>query len=144
MKFPATKDEQNDTKPAIKRLLDAHGWFWWGMPASPYGKSGISDIMAVRPGVFMVIEAKHTQTSHGKKGPTPRQLGFLNQIKDAKHFAFLVNELNLDQFEIFLTNFEHAAQYAAKNQKPPVEVGGPLLDAIIALTNYPQVTEANM
>ena len=144
MKFPGTKNEQNNVKPKVRKLLDAYDWFWWNGKADAFGKSGISDILAVCPGVFMVVECKSIYTSHGKAGPTAPQLGFLNTIKSCKHFAFVVNEANLWAFEQFLEMFKAANAYAAQGLKAPVEVGGPLLDAIKALTDYPEMVNPNM
>lgn len=141
MKFPRTKNETNETKKEVKKLLNKHGWFWWSPPANGLGKTGISDVHAVRPGVFMVVEAKHTETS---RGLTSNQIGFLNSIKGANHFAFVVDETTLIHFQRFLELFEAAAQLQTKNKPVPVEIGGPLLDCIRAMTDYPEIQEPNL
>lgn len=143
MKFPNTKNEQNTVKPKVRKLLDEHHWFWWSGGATAMGKSGISDTLAVRPGVFMVVECKSIHTSHGRRGPTSLQLGFLNSIKAANHFAFVVNDDTLIHFQRFLELFELAAQLQAKNLTVPIETGGPLLDCIAMLMAYPDIQEPN-
>jgi hypothetical protein len=127
----------------VQALLDKYGWFWWSNPATPFGTNGIADMMAVRPGVFMVIETKHLGTSHGKKGPTALQLGFLNSVKAANHFAFVVNETNLFALEKFLLLFEDAAKLQAMHLEVPIEIGGELLNQIAELTQYPALMEPN-
>ena len=128
MRKPKTGNEQKTVKPKIRKLLDKHGWFWWATPATMYSQSGISDICAVKQGMFLAVEAKF-----GRNDPTPTQMAYLDSIRACDHFAFVVRETTLDAFETFLTCLDKSIEYAANNQIAPPEVGGPLLDAIKAL-----------
>lgn len=131
-----TGNEQKSVKPQVRDLLDKYEWFWWGHTASVFGKSGIADTMAFKTGIFMVVESKYD-----KSKPNARQVGFLNSVRAEQGFAFVVNENTLDQFEVFLQNFAMAVALVQKGEQPPVEVGGPLLEAIRIMTDYPVSVE---
>jgi hypothetical protein len=119
-------------KPKIRQLLDKHGWFWWNVHSSIYGDStGVSDIHAVGPGVFMVIEAKHTKTSGA---PTEMQKGFLRSIATCQHFAFVVNELTLEVFERFLDAFAKSVKAEEAGYEVAPEDGSTMLDCMKILT----------
>jgi Holliday junction resolvase hjc len=124
MKKPQTKNESH-VKAATKKLLDKHGWFWWMPPASQYGRSGLSDIMAVKTGMFMAIETKF-----GSNNPTPLQLGYLESIRAHDHFAFVVRETSLDALGRFLDYLDQSIAIAARGSVPSPEVGGPMLEAL--------------
>jgi hypothetical protein len=72
-------------------------------PANTYGKTGIADLHAVKPGTFMVVEFKI-----GSNKPTELQKAFLTMIAKAGHLAFVVNDTNLPHFASFLENFDKA------------------------------------
>ena len=67
---PTNPRIEKDVKTRIKKLLDDHDWFWFMPPANGFGRTGISDIIAVKRGVFLAIEAKF-----GKNPPTAMQIG---------------------------------------------------------------------
>ena len=125
MRKPKTGNEQKTVKPKIRKLLDKHGWFWWATPATMYSQSGISDILAVKAGMFLAVEAKF-----GRNDPTPMQVAYLNSVRAEQHFAFVVRETTIDAFEMFLDMLDRSMEYAAQQQVPPADVGGPMLDAI--------------
>ena len=127
--FPKTKNEQNTVKPAIIRLLDKHDWFHWAVPNNGMGQSGISDRHAVWNGIFMVIEAKY-----GNKKPTPLQIAFLNSVRAAGHFAFVVNDTNIHWLDEFLTLLAASTKEVQNGNPVPNEVGAQMLTAIHALT----------
>jgi hypothetical protein len=124
MRKPQTQNEGH-VKRAVKKLLTKHDYFWWMPPANGFGQSGISDIHAVKRGMFMAIETKF-----GRRDPTPMQLAFLNSMRAADHFAFVVRDTTLDAFEAFLVYLDKSIEIAGRNEVPPAEVGGPMLDAI--------------
>lgn len=124
-----TITNEKHVKREVKKLLDKHKWFWWMPPSNAYGKSGIADFHALKADVFMVIETKF-----GSNKPTPNQVGFLNSIQAEGAFAFVVNEKNLDQLELFLDLFAKAAATAADKQQIKNEDGAGMLDAMRALT----------
>lgn len=92
---------EKDVKREVKKLLDAHLWFWWMPPANGYGKAGISDFNAVKQGVFMVVETKF-----GSNKPTALQIGFCNSVAAEKGIALVVNEKNLNQLASWLELFD--------------------------------------
>lgn len=126
--MPAPMRNEKNVKAAIKKLLDQHGWFWWMPPANGYGKVGISDIQALKDGVFLSIEAKF-----GSNGPTPHQSAFLTSINSESAFGFVVNDSNLEWLEVFLKNFGEQVREASVNKQMNNEAGALLLDAIRAL-----------
>jgi len=119
---------EKDVKKRIKKLLDDYGWFWWMPPANGYGKVGISDLNAIKNGVFMAVEAKF-----GSNKPTPMQKAFLESVNAESGFGFVVNDTNIDQFEAFLVQFGQQTELVAKERKMSNEGGAALIDAIRAL-----------
>lgn len=133
MKPPSFKNESH-VKKDVKKLLDKHNWFWWMTPANGYGKSGVADFCAAKQGMFMVIETKANRND-----PTPMQVGFLNSLRAADHFAFVVRETTMDAFGQFLDLLDKSIAYSAKGEVPPVHIGGPMLDAIQAMLTQEKV-----
>jgi hypothetical protein len=82
------------SRTTSRRSSTSFGWFWFMPPANAYGKSGISDIIALKRGTFMAIETKF-----GSNKPTAMQIGFLNSVRASDGFAFVVNEKNLPWLE---------------------------------------------
>lgn len=114
-----------DVKKAVKKLLDKHDWFWW-MPASNgYGRSGTSDILALRNGVFLAIETKFD-----KRKPTAMQIGFLNSIRQEDGFAFVVNEHRLDSLAAWLSAFDRSVEATANRKEVAPEDGAMMINAI--------------
>ena len=122
---------EKDVKAKTKALLKKHDWFWFMPPANAYGKSGISDIIAIRSGTFMAIETKF-----GSNKPTPLQVAFLNSIRAEEGFAFVVNDKNLDWFAAFLESFDASVVAASKGEKPSPEDGARMLNALPELMKY--------
>lgn len=120
-----TYNSERDVKRKVKTLLTKHNYFWWMPAANGFGTSGVSDILAIRSGVFLAIETKF-----GGNKPTAMQKGFLNSIMKEDGFAFVVDEKNIDWFESWLQAFDRAM----KTQKPSHEDGALMLNAIKAMT----------
>ena len=129
--MPKKAHLEADTKAEVKKLLDEHDYFWWMPPANGFGQSGISDFHAVKAGVFLAIETKR---GTAKPKPTPLQVAFLNSIRAADHFAFVVNDARLPHLKAFLGALDRSAAAAAKRQMPTPEDGAMLLNAIKELT----------
>jgi Holliday junction resolvase len=127
MKIKTYRDEK-DVKREIKRLLDKFGWFWWMPPANGFGKAGISDINTIKDGVFMAIEAKF-----GSNKPTVMQRAFLESVRTAGGYGFVVNEKNIDALEIFLTDFQEQTELVRTNQQMSNEAGARMVDALRVL-----------
>lgn len=119
---------ENDVKRKVKKLLDQHGWFWWSIGASMYGKGGTSDLHALKNGVFLAIETKF-----GSNKPTALQKGFLESINAESAFGFVVSEKNIDWLEAFLDDFGKETELVAGQEKMSNEGGARLIDAIRAL-----------
>jgi hypothetical protein len=113
---------ERDVKAEVKKIFDRHKWFWFCPPANAYGKSGISDFLAIRDGIFMAVETKFDDQ------PTALQQGFLSSIAAETGFAFVVDEKRLVAFDQWMGLFDQAVGFAKDNMTPPVEIGGPLLD----------------
>lgn len=126
-----TKKDETDTKAEVKKLLDKHGWFWWSPPAQAYGKSGISDIHAVKAGMFMAIETKRGTK---KPDPTVNQVAFLNSMRASDHFAFVVNDTRVPHLKAFLEALDRSCAAAAKELVPAPEDGAAMLNAISEMT----------
>lgn len=126
------KDEKG-VKTLIKRLLDFHGWFHWMPAANGFGAQGISDHLAIKSGVFLVVEAKF-----GTNKPKPLQKGFGLQIIANDAYAFCVNEKNIDHLAMWLESFEASIQFVKNGGDPeniPQEHGARMLNAIAVLTD---------
>lgn len=125
-----TYTKEAHVKDDVKALLDKYDWFWFMPPANAYGKAGISDIIALKRGSFLAVEAKL-----GSNKPTAMQIGFLNSVRAADGLAFVVNEKNLDWFEAFLESFDLATTAQIKGGKVPHEHGARMVNAIAELSN---------
>lgn len=122
---------EKDVKFKGKTLLDKYGWFHWSPPANTFGASGIADLHAVHTNVFLVVEFKF-----GSNKPTALQKAFLTTIQAAGHFAFVVNEKNMDCFEAFLAAFARASMSVQKGGEKAVDPfdGSIMLNAVHELT----------
>lgn len=90
-----------DLKDRIMRVLrgvpDA---YFWRQGATPYGRSGIADILGCWSGQMVAIEVKMP----GNK-PTPAQCGFINNIKETGGLAFIA--YTLDDVLDFIKEHSH-------------------------------------
>ena len=128
--MPKKKAERNleaDVKVDVKEVLEKHGWFWWMPPSNTYGTAGISDFHAVKNRLFMAVETKR-----GTKQPKPtaNQIAFLQKMRDAGHFAFVVNEDRVKHLDAFLGSFEIATQATQKKQEVPPEHGSQMINCM--------------
>jgi hypothetical protein len=125
-----TYTKEAHVKDDIKSLLTKHDWFFFMPPANAYGKSGIADIIAIKNGTFLAVEAKF-----GTNKPTAMQIGFLNSIRACDGFAFVVSDRNLDWFAAFLESFDISVDCASKKMEVPPEHGARMLNALAELSN---------
>ncbi len=109
MRKPKPNNESEEwVKKQVKLILKDTGWKFWMPSANAFGRNGVSDFLAVKNyQLFMAIETKY------KDIPTQLQLEFLKMIYDAGHYAFLVDETNIDTLRIVLSDRSHAAKYFA-------------------------------
>lgn len=119
---------ERDVKREVKRILTKHDWFWWMPPANGFGKVGISDVQAIKAGVFLTVETKY-----GDNKLTHHQRAFLESVNAESGFGFVVSEKTLDAFESFLVNFGESVREVATNKQMPNTAGAALLDAIRVL-----------
>lgn len=120
---------EKDVKTKVKKILDKNGWFWFCPPANAYGRSGISDFIAIKNGTFLAVETKF-----GSNKPSALQVGFLNSIRAESGFGFVVNEKNLPFFEGFLESFEVATIAQSKKEEVPQEHGARMVNSLKVLT----------
>lgn len=116
---------EKGVKHQIKKLLTAHGWFYWMPAANGYGMQGVSDFCAIKDGVFLTIEAKF-----GYNKPTATQILFAKSIIANSAFAFCVNEKSLPFLRDWLDSFAVAQQCQMQGQEVPPEHGSRMLNAI--------------
>jgi hypothetical protein len=93
MRKPKPSDHtEYHIKQQVKRILDDTGWTWWMPSADIHGRNGVSDFLAVKqPSLFMAIETKYRDVV------TALQHKFLTDVHEAGHYAFLVDETNVDE-----------------------------------------------
>ena len=121
-------------KDDVKKVLDAHDWFWWMPPSNKFGRSGISDFHAVKPGLFMAIETKRGLSTKKANEPTTNQIGFLQSIKSARHFAFVVYEDRVEHLDAFLGALDRATLAHSKGEQIADEDGAMMMNCIAEMT----------
>lgn len=132
-RMPKTGNEQRSVKPKVRKIFDKYGWFWWANEANGFGRSGKSDTCALKNGVFIAAESKF-----GENRATALQIGFLNSVNMEHGFGLVVNETNLHAFDTFLSCFEKSASLVGQGHTVGAEIGGPMLDALKLLQDYPR------
>ncbi len=92
MRKPKPKEESEWwVKKQVKPILEDAGWKFWMPNAGAFGLGGVSDFLAVKqPRLFMAIETKYEDVV------TQLQFEFLTNVHEAGHYAFLVDETNIE------------------------------------------------
>jgi len=124
-----TYKSERDVKREIKKVLDKYGWFWFSPPANTFGVTGISDILALRAGVFLAVEAKYNGNT-----PTGPQKGFLETVSAESGFGFVVDEKTLPLFARWAELFDKSAKSVETGGSVSDEDGAEMLDCIAAMT----------
>ncbi len=88
---------ENAVKAAVKKLLDEMGIYHFSPVQNGMGRAGIPDIIGCFRGRFLGIECKA-----GKGKTTALQDLELEKIRQAKGFAYVVNETNLQDLKELL------------------------------------------
>ena len=88
---------EKKVKDAVKKLLVAHGAYFFSPVTGGFGTSGVPDIVACIKGKFIGIETKA-----GKGKPTALQEKNLINIMNTGGVAVLVNEKGIDALKMFL------------------------------------------
>jgi len=84
-------------KGKIKKILKEHN-IYYAMPmGTGYGNAGVPDFLCCLNGKFLAVEAK----ANGGV-PTALQHKHLDNIHDAGGVWWVVNEINLLAFEVFI------------------------------------------
>jgi hypothetical protein len=92
----ATTPEKK-VKDAVKKILNAHGAYYFSPVTGGFGTSGVPDIVACIKGKFIGIETK------AKKGKaTALQEKNLMSIMNTGGLAVLVNEHGIETLKMFL------------------------------------------
>ena len=126
---PKKKHLEGDIKADVKKVLDEFGWFWWMPPANSFGKSGASDFLAIKAGVFLAIETKLDSML------TENQRAFLNSIRAEDGFGFVVRGNDgVIWLRVFLESFGNATKATSNKLTPTHEDGADMINAIAALT----------
>lgn len=86
----ATITDEAGVKRVVRRVLDKAKVFTFMPPANAFGKSGISDIIAIKYGKAVFIETKY-----GYNKPSPNQLVFGDSVEKAGAVFVVINERNL-------------------------------------------------
>lgn len=86
----ATIHDEAGVKRVVRRVLDKADIASFMPPANAYGRSGISDIIAIKHGRVVFIETKY-----GYNKPTAMQLKFGAEVKAAGAPFVVINERNL-------------------------------------------------
>ena len=84
-------------KAAVKKLLDEMGIYHFSPVQNGMGRAGIPDIIGCYNGRFLGIECKA-----GKGKTTALQDLELEKIRQAKGFAYVVNENNIQDLKELL------------------------------------------
>lgn len=85
----ATIHDEKGVKRLVKRMLDKSNVAHFMPPANGFGKSGVSDIVAVKHGRVAFIETKY-----GKNKPTANQLAFGSKMTQAGALFSVVSDKN--------------------------------------------------
>lgn len=91
------KTPEGAVKAAVKKLLDEMGIYHFSPVQNGMGRAGIPDIIGCYNGRFLGIECKA-----GKGKTTALQDLELEKIRQAKGFAYVVNENNLQDLKELL------------------------------------------
>src|SRR3954471_2038876 len=99
MRRPKTSNQtERWIKEQVKQILKDTEWKFWMPNAGMFGRSGVSDFLAMKqPKLFMAIETKYNDVV------TALQFKFLTDVHAAGHYAFLVDETNIEDFRKILT-----------------------------------------
>ena len=88
---------EGKVKANVRRILDAHGVYYFMPATGGYGRSGILDIIGCYNEHFFGIECKA-----GKGTTTMLQERELQKIRDAGGRAIVVNENNIEDVQRML------------------------------------------
>ena len=88
---------ESKVKARLRIHLDALGIYHFMPPANGFGRAGIPDVVGCYNGQFVAFECKA-----GKGRTTALQEREITRIQEAKGWAFVINEDNVDNIEELL------------------------------------------
>ena len=88
---------EGKVKDKIKKILKAHNVYYAMPMGTGFGNSGVPDFLCCVKGKFVAREAKASNNQ-----PTALQHKHMNDIENTGGFAWLVNEVTLDMFELWI------------------------------------------
>lgn len=87
---------EGDVKKVVKLILcDTVNCWWFMPPANGFGRAGIPDFVGHVNGKFFAVETKF-----GAGKPTANQVREINNITDTNGEVWLVNEKNINEWEL--------------------------------------------
>lgn len=122
---------EKDVKKRVRQIFVKYDWFFFMPPSNAFGKSGISDFIALKHGAFAAVETKF-----GSNKPTALQVGFLNSIRAEDGFGFVVNDKNIEFLDQFFESFQIAVAAQSRGEPVPPEHGSRMLNCIHVLTRW--------
>ena len=100
----AMTPEAKVKKRAVAQLKTLGAYYFYPVTGG-WGKSGVPDIVACYKGLFLGLECKA-----GKGKPTKLQELNLKQIDEAGGYALIVNEDNVDDLRVLLTELYYGGK----------------------------------
>lgn len=98
----ATITDEKGVKRVVRRVLNKAGVYTFMPPAQAYGKSGISDIIAIKYGKAVFIETKFKYNK-----PSDNQIRFGDEVESHGAVFVVINERNmLDRLVSTIVYFE--------------------------------------
>lgn len=94
---------EGKVKAKVKAVLKKYGAYHFSPATGGFGKSGVPDIIACYCGKFIGIECKA-----GDNKPTALQLNNIDDIRKNRGYALVVNETNVDEVELILSELKAA------------------------------------
>lgn len=92
---------EGKVKAKVKAILKNYGAYHFSPATGGFGKSGVPDIIACYCGKFIGIECKA-----GDNKPTALQLNNIDEIRKNKGYALVVNETNIQDLEVILSELK--------------------------------------
>lgn len=91
-------------KAKVDKIVEAKGGFVTNPIGTMYGKSGTSDKLICLAGLFIAVECKTTEARGASGKPTTLQYKYLDRVLSAGGLAAAVNESNLREFNLWLSD----------------------------------------
>lgn len=97
---------EGKVKAQVKKILDAHGAYYFMPATGGYGKSGVPDIIGCYKGYFFGIECKA-----GKGKTTVLQDRHLEAIAASGGLCAVINEQNIDYVNTIIKLIDNSVKH---------------------------------